>query len=224
MTGKADVNLEVMVTEHTQSNEEEGEMEKGSPLRNQATVIMTKDRGIGIVTPSKEGKLKFSELDSSPSGSFQSLQSSPSSEENRIIPKVPLVGGTRVLKFKDTLLEEDHRSFNLIYESLLLEGRAENLTNLILEMVLAEKPLTWLSIMYQRSKHLLISSDTFREKKRTIYDPQVGGKGKKNSAGMGRYSKGIKIPKKGGKPCGKGGRSNTTLKDNQRSYSVIIIN
>ena len=95
MTGKADVNLEVMVTEHAQRNEEEGEVEKGSPLRNQATVIMTEDRGIGIVTPSKEekeGKLKLCKLDSSPLGSFQSLQSSPSSEENRILPKIPLVG------------------------------------------------------------------------------------------------------------------------------------
>ena len=117
MTGKAHVNLEVMVTEHAQWNEEEGETEKGSPLKNQATVIMAEDKGIGIVTPSKEqkeGKLKFSKLDSSPLGSFQSLQSSPSSEENRIIPKILPVGGTRVLKFEDTLLEEDHRSFHLI--------------------------------------------------------------------------------------------------------------
>ena len=132
MTGKADVNLEVMVTEHAQRNEEEGEAEKESPLRNQAAVIMTEDRGKGIVTPSKEekeGKLKLSKHDSLPLGSFQSLQSSPSSEENRIIPRIPPVGETRVLKFKDTLSEEDHRSFNLIYESLL-EGREQNLTKL----------------------------------------------------------------------------------------------
>ena len=119
----------------------EGETERGSPLENQTTVIVTEDKGIGIVTPSKEKKvekLKFSKLDSSPLGSFQSLQSSPSSEENRIIPKIHLVGGTRVLKFEDTLSEEDHRSFNLIYESLLLEGREGNLTNFMLEMVLAE--------------------------------------------------------------------------------------
>ena len=168
MNGKADVNLKVIVKEHAWRNEEEGEVEKGSPLRNQATVIMTEDRGIGIATPSKEekeGKLKLSKLDSSPLRTFQSVQSSPSSEENRTIPKIPLVGGTRVLKLKDTLLEEDHRSFNLIYESLLLEGRAGNLTNLMLEMVLAEKPPTWLPVMYERLKHLLISSDTFREKK-----------------------------------------------------------
>ena len=71
----------------------------------------------------------------------------------------------RVLRFEDTLLEEDHRNFDLIYKSLLLEGRAGNLTNLTLEMVLAEKHLTWLQVMYERLKHLIISSDTFREKK-----------------------------------------------------------
>ena len=153
------------------------------------------------------------------------MQSSPCSEENRIIHKIPQVGGIRVLKFKDTLPEEDHRSFNLIYESLLLEGRAGNLTNLTLEMVLVERPPTWLSVMYERLKHLLISSDIFifREKKRTIYGPQLGGKGKKSSTGMGRYSKGIKIPKKGRKPYRKGGRPKTTSKDNQRSCSVIDI-
>ena len=96
MNGKAEVNLEVMVTEHAQMNEKETDTEGGSPLRNQGAVIMTEDRGIGIVTPNKEekeGKLKLSELDSSPLGSFQSLQSSLSIEENEIIPKIPLVGG-----------------------------------------------------------------------------------------------------------------------------------
>ena len=127
------------------------------------------------------------------------------------------------MKFKDTLSDEAHRSFNLIYESLLLEGREGNLTNLTLKMVLAEKPPTWLSVMYERLKYLLISSDNFREKKRTICDPQAGGKRKRNSTGMGRYPKGIKILEKGRKPCGKGGRSKTTSKDNQRSYSVIGI-
>ena len=63
---------------------------------------------------------------------------------------IPLVGGTRVLKFEDTLSEKDCRNFKLIYESLLLEGRAGNLTNLTLEMVLAEKPPTRLPVMYER--------------------------------------------------------------------------
>ena len=73
MNGKAEVNLEVMITEHAQMNGEEGETERECPLRNQATVTMTEDKGIGNVTASKEekeGKLKLCELDSSPLGSF----------------------------------------------------------------------------------------------------------------------------------------------------------
>ena len=91
------------------------------------------------------------------------------------------------------MLEEDHRNFDLIYESLLLEGRAGNLTNLTLEMVLAEKPLMWLQVMHERLKHLIISSDTFRKNKRTDNSAQVGGKGKENSKGkgVGKHSKGL---------------------------------
>ena len=47
---------------------------------------------------------------------------------------------------------------------MLLEGRAGNLTNVTLEMVLAEKPPAWLPAMYERLKHLIINVDTFREK------------------------------------------------------------
>ena len=65
---------------------------------------------------------------------------------------IPPVGRTRVLKFEDILSGEDCRNFKLIYETLLLEGRAGNLTNLTLEMVLAEKPPTWLPVMYKRLK------------------------------------------------------------------------
>ena len=130
-------------------------------------------------------------------GSFQPLQSSQSSEEDKIILNIPPVGGMRVLRFEDTLLEEDHRNFDLIYESLLLEGRAGNMTNLTLEMVLAEKPLTWLQVMYKRLKHLVISSDTCREKKRAVNNPQVWGEGKKNIKGVGKRPKGNKILKDG---------------------------
>ena len=57
--------------------------------------------------------------------------------------------------------EEDCRQFKIIYESLLLEGRAGNLTKSTLEVVLAQKPPTWLQVMYERLKHLIISSETF---------------------------------------------------------------
>ena len=126
------------------------------------TVMMT-DKVPTLSTPCKgENKeSNLSELGSSPTGSFQSLQSSQSSEGGSGMSIIPLVGGTRVLKFEDTLSKEDCRNFKLIYESLLLEGRAGNLTNLTLEMVLAEKPPTWLPVMYERLKHLIINVDAF---------------------------------------------------------------
>ena len=39
---------------------------------------------------------------------------------------------------KDTLSAEDRKKFNLIYESLLFEGKAGNLTDFTLGMVLAK--------------------------------------------------------------------------------------
>ena len=83
---------------------------------------------------------------------------------------IPPVGETRVLQFEDTLSEKDHGNFDLIYELLLLEGKAGNLTNLTLEMLLAEKPPTWLQVMHKRLKHLIIRSDTFKEKMKAEYD------------------------------------------------------
>ena len=134
--------------------------QKGSELRggelmgqiaNQMTVTMT-NKSPTWSTPCK-GENKetcLSELGSSPTGSFQSLQSSQSSEGGSGTSMNLPVGETRVLKFEDTLSKEDCQKFKLIYESLLLEGRAGNLTNVTLEMVLAEKPPTWLSVMYKR--------------------------------------------------------------------------
>ena len=109
----------------------------------------------------------MSELDSSPLGSFQPLQSSQSSEEDKMVLDIPPVGETRVLQFEDTLSEEDHRNFDLIYELLSLEGRAGNLTNLILEMVLAEKALTWLQVMH-KDKNILLLVLIHLERKREL--------------------------------------------------------
>ena len=181
MSGKTEVDLEMVIPEDKQMNKEKSEMGETGFLTCQMTVLMTENKISTISTPSKgENKeLNLSELGSSPTGSFQSLQSSQSSEGGSGTSIVPLVGGTRVLKFKDTLSEDDHRNFKLIYESLLLEGRAGNLTNLTLEMMLDGKPLTWLPVMYERLKHLLINSETFREKKKIIYHPWLGGKKRK---------------------------------------------
>ena len=69
--------------------------------------------------------------------------------------------------------KEDCKHFNIIYESLLLEGRAGNLTKLTLKVVLAQKPPTWLQVMYERLKHLIISSETFQNKMRTGYGARI---------------------------------------------------
>ena len=96
------------------------------------TVMVTEDRISTMSTPSKREnkKLNLNELRSSPMGNFQLLQSSQSSEGGSSTPIIPSEGETRVLKFKETLSEDECRNFNLIYESLLLEGKAGNLTNL----------------------------------------------------------------------------------------------
>ena len=187
---------------------------------------MTGDKGSEVMTPSKEKRekeLNLSELGSSLLGSFQSLQSSQSSEEDKMVLDIPSLGETRVLQFEDTLSEEDHRKFDLIYKLLLLEGKAGNLTNLTLEMVLAEKLLTWLQVMHERIKHLIISSDTFREKKRTDYNTQVRGKGHSKGKGVGKHSKGVKILKDGRQFYGKGSKPKITPGNNQRSSSTIGI-
>ena len=87
----------------------------------------------------QEKKQDINGVGISPGGSFPSLSSSQSSGDNKMIPYVSPIGKVRVLKFEDTLSEEDHRGFNLIYESLLLEGRVGNLTDLTMGMVLVEK-------------------------------------------------------------------------------------
>ena len=64
----------------------------------------------------------------------------------------------------------DCRSFNLIYESLLLEGKAGNLTDLTMGIVLAEKPPAWLTVIHVQLKHLIISSETLQMKKKAEDD------------------------------------------------------
>ena len=60
-------------------------------------------------------------------------------------------------------------------------------------MVLAEKPLAWLQVMHERLKHLIISSEMFKEKKKAKYNAQA--KADQNSGGkeMGTHSKGIRF-------------------------------
>ena len=122
----------------------------------------------------------------------------------------PPVGGTKVLKFEDTLSKEDCQNFKLIFKPLLLEGRAGNLTNLTLEMVLAEKPPTWLPVMYEKLKHLIINAEAFRQKMRMGHYPWIGEKGKKSNQNRGKQPKGVKVMKNRRHNSGKGSKNTRT--------------
>ena len=167
MNGETDADTEVRMIRIEQ-------MEEGK--------IVTPESGESPKSPKKlmidevvEGRESGMEgVGSLPRGSFPSLSSSQSSGSDKMISYVSPIGKVRVLKFEDPLSEEDHRGFNIIYESLLLEGRVSNLTDLMMGMVLAEKPPAWLQVMHERLKHLIISSKTFKEKKRAEHIAQAG--------------------------------------------------
>ena len=72
---------------------------------------------------------------------------------------------TMTIHFEDTLSDEDHFQFNLIYWSLLIEGKTGNLTYLAIGMVLAGKPPAWLPVILEGLKHLIISSEAFQKEK-----------------------------------------------------------
>ena len=56
-----------------------------------------------------------------------------------------------------------------MYESLLLEGKAGNFTKSTLEVVLAQKPPAWLQVIQERLKYLIISSETFQNRRKRGY-------------------------------------------------------
>ena len=103
---------------------------QSSPVVDHSTVMMTGDEFTGGSRPVSEVEenepIPWEDPISSLLGSFQSLQSSQSSEREKMF-YVPPSGDFRVLQFEDTLSVMDHRSFNLNYESLLLQGKAGNL-------------------------------------------------------------------------------------------------
>ena len=149
MSEEADVGAGLVVIEDEQMRDEReviGIQERSSPVGELSTVIMTGEEFTnGSMTDREVGKegLEFSKLSSSPLGSFQLLHGSQGSEKDKMIPYVPPLE-VKVLQFEDTLSEMDCINFNLIYELLLLEGNAGNLTDLMVGMVLAEKPTYWL--------------------------------------------------------------------------------
>ena len=105
----------------------------------------------------------------SPMGSFLSLNSEQSSEREGNDPIVSMTSWVKILKFEDTLAEESHRQFEIIYKSLLLEGKVGNLTKSMLEVVLTQKPPAWLQVIHERLKHLIISSETFQNRRKREY-------------------------------------------------------
>ena len=112
---------------------------------------------------------QFSDNLESPMGSFLSLNSEQSSEREEGESITSTTDRVKILKFEDTLTDEDHRQFEIIYESLLLEGKAGNLTKSTLEVVLAQKPPAWLQVIHERLKHLIISLETFQNRRKRGY-------------------------------------------------------
>ena len=102
----------------------------------------------------------------SPVGSFLSIKSEQSSEEEEKVHDTTMANKVKILKFEDTLADEDYRQFKIIYDSLLLEGQVGNLTKTTLEVVLAQIPPAWLQVIYERLKHLVVSSKTFWKKRK----------------------------------------------------------
>ena len=156
MSERTNSDAELRIIEDGKESEERRELGKSNPIRDKTAVTLTE-------------VLKSGKLNQSPVGSFPSLsseQSSDDEEENTVASSMDKV---KILRFEDTLSEEDCKYFKIIYESLLLEGRVSNLTRSTFEMVLAQKPPTWLQVMHERLKHLIISSETFQSKKRMGY-------------------------------------------------------
>ena len=74
-----------------------------------------------------------------PMGSFLSIDSEQSSRREENASVTSTANRVKILKFEDTLADEDYSQFRIIYDSLLLEGKVGNLTKSTLEVVLAQK-------------------------------------------------------------------------------------
>ena len=150
----------------------------------------------------------------SPMGSFLSLNSEQSNEREEGESITSTTDQVMILKFEDTLTDEDHRQFEIIYESLLLEGKVGNLTKSTLEVILAQKPPAWLQVIYERLKHLIISLETFQNKRK---------KGYKIKRKMKSYKKNRLWENKKQKELHNGDSSNHWSKDKSNKSSIICI-
>ena len=129
-----------------------------------------------------------------PTGSFLSLNSEQSSEREGNDPVVSTTSRVKILKFEDTLSKENCRQFEIIYESLLLEGKVGNLTKSMLEVVLAQKPAAWLQVIHERLKHLIISSEAFQNRRKREYGVKIETKlDEKNRLWGNKRQRGLQI-------------------------------
>ena len=60
-------------------------------------------------------------------------------------------------------------------------------------MVLAKKPPAWLQVKHERLKHLIISPEEFKEKKKAKYNARARAKQTSRRKGIGKQSKGIRF-------------------------------
>ena len=208
MSEKANVGAGLVVMEDEQMREVIAIQEWSSPVMIQLPVRMTGDEFTEGSIPIREVRdNKLGSIDdpiSSLLGSFQSLHNSQSSEKDKRIPYVPHQKRLGCCNLRTpTLTEIDNKKFNLIYESLLLDGKARNLRDLTVGMVLAEKLPAWLQVMHGRLQHLIISSEVFQKKKKAEYDAQGKAKQTGKGKGVGKHSKGIRYLGVSGKEKGK---------------------
>ena len=167
MSERSSTNAEPRIIDDGKESGEERELGKANPIEGQMAVIATE------VSKSRE---------LNQSSNRGSEQSSNEEEEETNVSSTRKV---KILRFEDTLSKEDCKYFKIIYESLLLEGRAGNLTRSTFEMVLAQRPPTWLQVMHEQLKHLIVNSETFQNKMKIGYGVQIEMKQDKMNRSMG---------------------------------------
>ena len=95
--------------------------------------MTTEDNDLESGVPIFRQDSQLSDNLESPMGSFLSLNSEQSSEREEGESITSRIDRVKILKFEDTLSDMDHRQFEIMYESLLLEGKVGNLTKSTLE-------------------------------------------------------------------------------------------
>ena len=97
MSNEAEIDTRMVVTEDKEMDKNGGELGENVLLTDQITVMMTdKVPTWSTLCKGESKEASLSELGSSPTGNFQSLQSSQSSEGGSGTSMIPLIGGTRV--------------------------------------------------------------------------------------------------------------------------------